>query len=339
MKNSKLSLAKKKTFIVAEIGNNHEGSYFLAKKLIDEAKKCGVDAVKFQTFIPNLFYSINSEKKRMDQLNKFCLSFEQFRRLSAYARKKNLIFFSTPLDNQSAEFLKNIQSIFKIASSDNNYFKFIEKIANYNKDIIVSTGLSDIKLLKKIEKIVLKIWKKRKIKKNLICTHCVSSYPTNFEHSNIGAIKTLQKKFPKRIIGYSDHTIGIDACLIAATLGAKVIEKHFTIDNNYSRFRDHKLSANPKQMKILVERIRYLDKMMKLNAKKILPCEKSVLKTCRRFLAAGQNLHKNTVLTEDNIIGVRSSKGISVSSIKDVINKKTKKSLILGEIINKTDLI
>ena len=112
MKNNNLELTNKKTLIVAEVGNNHEGSYSLAKKLIDKAKDCGVDAVKFQTFIPTLFYSIDADDKRMKQLKKFSLSFEQFRKLAIYAKNKNLIFFSTPLDYESAKFLNNPKLIF-----------------------------------------------------------------------------------------------------------------------------------------------------------------------------------------------------------------------------------
>jgi N,N'-diacetyllegionaminate synthase len=339
MKNNNLKLSNKKTFIVAEIGNNHEGSFNLAKKLIDKAKDCGVDAVKFQTFIPTLFYSNDADKKRMRQLKKFSLSFNQFHKLAIYTKKKNLTFFSTPLDYESAQFLNGIQKIFKIASSDNNYFYLIEKIAHFNKDIIVSTGLSDIKLLKKIEKTIIEIWKKKNIKKKLAFTHCVSSYPTNFKDTNLGTIKILKKEFPNRIIGYSDHTIGIDSCLVAAAFGAKIIEKHFTIDNNYSKFRDHKLSANPNEMKTLVDRIRNLDKMKIYSTKKVLKCEKNVLKTCRRFFAAGCNLKKGSILTKDNIIGLRSTKGISVLSPKMLLNRKIKKNLPFREIINMTDLI
>ena len=339
MTNYNFKLDNKKTFIVAEIGNNHEGSFNLAKKLIDKAKDCGVDAVKFQTYIPKLFYSNDVDEKRIRQLKKFSLSFNQFHKLAIYSKKKDLIFFSTPLDYESAKFLNKVQKIFKIASSDNNYLYLIEKIAHFNKDIIISTGLSDIKLLKKIEKIVIKIWKKKNTKKKLAFTHCVSSYPTNFKDTNLGVIKDLIKKFPNRIIGYSDHTIGIDSCLVAAAFGAKIIEKHFTIDNNYSKFRDHKLSANPSEMKTLVDRIRNLDKMKINSTKKILNCEKNVLKTCRRFFAASRNLKKGTILTKDNIIGLRSTRGISVITPQILLNRKIKKNLLFREIINKTDLI
>ena len=125
----------KKTFVVAEIGNNHEGSFTLAKKLIRKAKLCGADAVKFQTFIPENFIP-KSNIKRFKQLIKFQLSFEQFRKLSNYSKKIGITFFSTPFDIESAKFLNNIQKIFKITSGDNNFLNLVETIAKFNKSIL-----------------------------------------------------------------------------------------------------------------------------------------------------------------------------------------------------------
>ena len=254
-----INLKKNKTFVIAEVGNNHEGSFKLAKRLISEAKKSGADAVKFQTIIPDLLIS-SKNKKRLRQLNKFKLSFEQFKRLSIYAKKKNIIFLSTPTDTKSADFLNNIQNFFKISSGDNNFIPLIKKIAGFNKSIILSTGLSDLKLIDSSKKIIFNEWKKKsKKKKDLVLMHCVTSYPVDPKEANLNAIRTLQKNFKDCVIGYSDHTIGILSCLTAVALGARVIEKHFTINKNQSQFRDHKLSANPVEMRELVSSIRYRD--------------------------------------------------------------------------------
>ena len=126
---------------------------------------------------------------------------------------------------------------------------------------------------------------------------------------------------------------------MAAAFGAKIIEKHFTLDNNYSKFRDHKLSANPNQMKMLVDRIRSLDQMKNFSSKKPLNCEKDVMKTCRRYFAASSDLRKGSIIRKNDIIGLRSSKGISVSLPQKILNRKIKKNLLFREIINKTDLI
>ena len=140
-----------RSFIIAEIGNNHEGNFNLAKKMISAAKKSGADAVKFQTIIPNLLVSIK-DKKRIKQLKKFQFSFDQFKKLSDHAKKEKIIFLSTPTDLKSASFLNKIQNFFKISSGDNNYFPLIKKIASFNKSIILSTGLADLNLISKSKK-------------------------------------------------------------------------------------------------------------------------------------------------------------------------------------------
>ncbi len=231
----------KKTFIIAEIGNNHEGSLSRAKQLILAAKKCGVDAVKFQTYIPNLIVS-PFETERFKKLKKFQLSLESFKKLAVFAKKNKILFFSTPLDLKSAIYLNKIQKIFKIASSDSNFFPLIRKISNFNKTILLSTGMTSLKEIIKSKNMIFKIWKKKKIKsKKLVIMHCVSSYPVIDKEANLLAINALKKNFKDCVIGYSDHTLGNTSCLAAVALGAKVIEKHFTLNKNFSNFRDHKL--------------------------------------------------------------------------------------------------
>tara|TARA_B100000963_G_scaffold298554_1_gene270320 strand:- start:10230 stop:11252 length:1023 start_codon:yes stop_codon:yes gene_type:complete len=328
-----LNLTKKKVMIVAEIGNNHEGNFKIAKKLIDEAKSCKVDAVKFQTFNKDLFYA-NNQKKSHKKLKKFNLSFYEFKKLSQYAKKKNLIFFSTPLDLLSAENLNSIQNLFKVASSDNNYFDLIKKIASFKKDIIISTGYADIKLIKKIESKILNTWRNKKKKLNLAFLHCVSSYPTKFNESNIFTIKNLKEKLSKKtIIGYSDHTVGIETSLLAVSLGARIIEKHFTLDKKFSSFRDHTLSSDPKEMKNLVVKIRHLEKMMKYNKKIPQFSEITTLKFNRRSCAISADLKAGEKIFEKDIIGVRPMLGIPINKKKIFINKKLKKNLKAGSIL------
>ena len=142
---------KKKVFIVAEIGNNHEGDLERCFSLIDKAVECGVDAVKFQTFEPTLFYSVN-QKDRINQLKKFQIQKEDFIKIKRYCDKKNVVFFSTPLDIESASFLNSIQPIFKISSGDNNFFELIDKVMSFNKPLFISTGLTDETHIKSIYK-------------------------------------------------------------------------------------------------------------------------------------------------------------------------------------------
>ena len=145
----------KKVFIVAEIGNNHEGNFTTAKKMIIKAAATGVDAVKFQTFIPD-YYVSSEDQSRLNRLRSFQLTFSEFKKLSKIAKKKGVLFFSTPFDIESAKFLNTIQPIFKISSGDNNFYQLIEKVVSFGKPIIVSTGVADTKTIKKIYHKILK---------------------------------------------------------------------------------------------------------------------------------------------------------------------------------------
>ena len=266
----------KKTFVIAEIGNNHEGRFDVAKKLIFKAKQCGADAVKFQTFIPEYFVP-KSNKKRYEQLKNFKLTFKQFKKLADYSKKIGIIFFSTPFDIKSAEFLNKIQQIFKISSGDNNFLPLINIIAKFNKTIFLSTGLANIKQITKVKNLILNLWKKKaKNSKKLAILHCVSSYPVVESEANLLAIKTLKSKFSDCIIGYSDHTIGILSPIVAVALGAKIIEKHFTLDKSFSNFRDHQISANPKEMKEMIDKIRKVELMLGSGKKELQISEKKI---------------------------------------------------------------
>ena len=325
-------ILKKKVLIVAEIGNNHEGNFQIAKKLINEAKKCGVDAVKFQTFIPEHFI-YKKDKKRIKQLNKFKLTFAQYEKLSKYAKKKKLIFFSTPFDLKSAFFLNKIQSVFKISSSDNNFYPLLKTVAKFNKTMIISTGLLNFSEILHTKKYIENIWKTNtKNKKKLIFLHCVSSYPVEVSEANLLSIPYLKKKLTNNIVGYSDHSIGIDACIGSVFLGAKVIEKHFTLSNNFSKFRDHKHSLNPKNMKLLVTKIRLAEKYMGRFEKKISKNENRNLKFLRRSIAVNKDISKGNKLCYSDLIWVRNNYGLKPGSEKKVL-KKYNRNLIKGDLV------
>ena len=236
-----------KVFIVAEIGNNHEGSFANAKKLIYAAKKTGVDAVKFQTFKTENYVN-RKEKKRFKKLKKFELTGNEFFKLYEIAKKNKLKFISTPFDIESANFLGSFVDFFKISSGDNNFYQLIETVLSYKKPTIISTGLLNYKEIKNLVKFV----KEQKFPlKKLTLLHCVSAYPASDFEANLKSIEFLKKKLPVKI-GYSDHTLGTLASVIATSYGAKVIEKHFTLDKKFSNFRDHEISADKNEMKKLV---------------------------------------------------------------------------------------
>lgn len=321
-----------KIFIVAEIGNNHEGQIKSAFKMIDKAKDAGADAVKFQTFIPELFSS-NIDKDRFSRLQSFQFSHSQFEELSEYAKEKGIIFFATPLDLKSATFLKKISPIFKIASGDNNFIPLINKILDFKGPLIISTGLLDINDLKRLHNHINKYSKIKYDRNNLAFLHCVSSYPVPPNQANLKVINTLENNFKNVTIGYSDHTIGPDACIMAASLGARIIEKHFTLDNNFSDFRDHKLSSNPLEFKYMVEKIRANEKLFGDGDKKIQQCEKDLLIVARRSLSSNKDLQKGDILNESHLIWIRPGDGIKIGDEARFLGKKLNTNIKKGEIL------
>lgn len=317
-----------KVFIIAEIGNNHEGDFGLAQEMIQRAAETGVDAVKFQTYIPeNYVYCGDSE--RIERLREFQLAESQFEELSNYALECGLVFFSTPFDISSAQFLNRLQPIFKIASSDNNFFPLIELVKEFDKPTLVSTGLADLQLLD----IIYHSWKTKKAESKLAFLHCVASYPVPDDEANIGAIPVLKSRYPDVTIGYSDHTLGTDAAIYSVAAGARIVEKHFSIDKNYSDFRDHQLSAEPHEMKIMVDKIRQLEIFLGSGEKKPQPCEANSLISMRRSIAAARDVPEGTILQFDDLTWVRPGIGLPPGRESDVVGKRLKCSLRRGELI------
>lgn len=315
----------KKILIIAEIGNNHEGNLTLAKKMIKLAKKSGADAVKFQTFNTSDYVSEIIDPSRFEMLSRFEFKFDQFKSLKEYANKLGLIFISTPFDINSARNLSSIVDAFKISSSDLNFFKLIDVVCEYNKTIILSTGLAG---LLEIKKTLNYIQKYRSLDK-VALLHCVSKYPTPNNEANLNNILSLKKLV--NTIGYSDHTIGIDAPLCSIPLGARIIEKHFTIDNNFSNFRDHKIALNPHDFSEMVNKIRIYEDL--LNNKNFKPSNVKKSYLLKRSIALNKNLPKNSVLTVKDITWVRPGIGHAPGNERKFLGKKINKNIKKGTIL------
>jgi sialic acid synthase SpsE len=294
----------------------------VACKLIKEAKNAGVDAVKFQTFKTEDFISPH-ERKRFKKLKKFELSYEDFEKLSVIAKKNDLKFISTPLDINSAIFLNNIVDCFKIASGDNNYYDLIKTVLNFDKPTFISTGLLHFTEVKNLVEFIKKIGFDFS---RLSLFHCVSDYPVSYEEANLLSIKFLKKKLPLTI-GYSDHTIGKEASVIAVSLGAKIIEKHFTLSNNFSKFRDHQISLNPIDMKQLVSSIRKTELMLGLEEKKIQKSEFKNLDLTRRSIYSANNFNKNSIIKKNMIKILRPANIYKPNDLKKILNKKIKRKI------------
>jgi len=318
--------------IIAEIGNNHEGNPEVAEELVHRAAEAGVQAVKFQTFRTELFVA-PSQAERFARMKRFELSQETFAHLARVARDKGLLFISTPLDCESAAFLDGIVDALKVASGDNTFYPLIEQVAATDKPLIVSGGLADLEELAYTKALVDKVRHGRGQPSDLALLHCVSAYPVAPEQANLAAVRTLAARFPDCTVGYSDHTLGLKAAVLAVAAGARIIEKHFTLDRNFSDFRDHQLSADPAMLRQLVEEVREAAVLMGSGAKVAQPDEAAALTAIRRSIAAKRDLKAGAVVGPDAIVWIRPGDGIPPGQEARVLGRRLKADVAAGTLL------
>ncbi len=322
----------KHIFIVAEIGCNHNGNVKLAKKMVEIAKKCGVDAVKFQTFNSRLLISKYAEKadyqkkatgeneSQLDMTKKLELKQEDYIYLKKYAKSLGLKVFSTAFDFESIDFLeKDGQNIWKIPSGEITNLPYLEKISSIeikNKLIVLSTGMSTNDEIKRAINIL-----QSKKKNRIIILHCNTEYPTPDEDVNISAIQDLKQKFPDYEIGFSDHSIGEIGAIMAVSYGITFIEKHFTLDKNFLG-PDHKASATPDELKRLVNSVRRAEIIYGSEMKKVTNSEKKNKKIARKSIIAKKKIKKGEIFSEENIICKRPGNGISPMHWYEIMGKQ-----------------
>jgi sialic acid synthase SpsE len=321
----------KSVYIIAEIGNNHEGNFDTAKLLLQKAAECGVNAVKFQTFLTD-YYVSNADEARFKRLKSFELTFDQFTKLSELARDLDVDFISTPFDLKSAHFLIGICDALKVSSGDINFFPLIEVVVGSGRPFFISTGASDLSMVVSTFEYVRKIMASGANHSNFAFFHCVSSYPVPVDEANLLSIPFLKSEL-KCTVGYSDHTLGTDASVMAVALGARVIERHFTLDKNYSSFRDHQLSSDPVEMKNLVQRIRDAEKMLGSSNKLVQKCETAVVPLMRRSIVADRELKPGDILNVHDIKWVRPAGGLNPGSESEILGKRLTRPCARGEII------
>jgi len=322
-------------FIIAEIGNCHEGSLSLAEDLIGKAAEAGANAVKFQTIIPERLVSV-LETERIQQLKKLCLTYDHFKHLQKIAQKENILFLSTPFDLESVEFLNPMVPAFKIASGDNDFFPLIRKAAETGKPIILSTGLQALAQSEAAVAFIKDVWGQKGISQDLALLHCVVSYPAPADQANLRAIDAM--KSLGVTVGYSDHTIGIEAPVLAVALGARIIEKHFTIDKNYSAFRDHQLAADPKDLREMTDRIRNAEKMLGDGIKRMMNCEAENNIKVRRSIAAERAIEKGNRLSQEDIAWVRPGSGVRPGQESKLVGRVLKRDILRGEPLKESDV-
>ncbi len=338
-----------KTFIIAEAGVNHNGDIDTALRLVDMAKKAGADAIKFQTFkserlvafsTPKAKYqkaNTGSNESQLEMLKRLELTNDNFKRLFSYCRKKGIFFMSTPFDEKSADMLDRLgMNIFKIPSGEITNKPLIQHIATKNKPVILSTGMSYLNEVEKAVRWIYDIWNKSGFNQQLTLLHCVSNYPAHAEDVNLYAMNTLKTAFDLSV-GYSDHTLGIEIPIAAVAIGAKVIEKHFTLDRNM-KGPDHKASLEPDELKAMVKAIRNVEKAMGDGIKRPTEKEDETRIIARRSLVAKRDIKKGDVIRSGDIIIKRPGSGI-LPEFKDIIKgMKAGKNIKADSVIKWGDL-
>ena len=311
-------------YIIAEIGSNNNGSTNLAKKLIKNAKKAKCDAVKFQSWDESLYDLNNLSSHEIRKLKRLIVDFKQLKKLRDYSRKLNIDFGTSIFNETQLKQAIEINCDFiKIASMDSNNYSLLEKCVTIKKPLIISTGFCNVKEIKKIANIA-----KKSKKKNIYFLHCVSLYPPTINDLNLKNINLI-KKITKSKVGFSDHTIGTLASTLATSLGAEIIEKHFTFNKN-AKGADHSISSDYPEMKKLVQDCKNVGKIFGKNERILSKKEIENGKKMRRSIFSKRDMIKNEIFNHKNICLHRPGTGLQPKDIKKVINKKVKKNIKAG---------
>jgi len=333
------------TYVIAEIGVNHNGDLNIAKKLIDVAKQAGADAVKFQTFNAAKLTSKVAKKAAYQQTNdpKNESQYEMLKRLELaesdllaaadYTRAQGLEFLSTPFDEDSAALLDRLNvSAFKVSSGDLTALDFLAYIARFNRPMIISTGMGT--LIETAEAVQV-------IRDNgtppLAILHCVSQYPAAASDANLRAMDTMATAF-KVPIGWSDHTLGSAIAVAAVARGARIIEKHYTLDKNMPG-PDHKASLEPDELASYIADIRKVDTALGDGIKRPCAAEMDTIAAARRSLVIARDVKSGTVLTGLDINVQRPGTGLAPKMLPQVIGRTTATALNAGQVISWDDLV
>lgn len=321
-----------KVVIIAEAGVNHNGDIHVAKKLIDAAVDAGVDYVKFQTFkADNLvtksakkatYQSVNindGDDSQYAMLKNLELSHENHLELMSYCLEKKINFFSTAFDVEGVKYLNNLGlSFFKIPSGEITNYPYLKAVAVCNKPVIMSTGMCSEQDIENALNVLLKFGLSKEM---ISILHCNTEYPTPMKDVNLKAMLSIKEKFQTQI-GYSDHTLGIEVPVAAVALGAKIIEKHFTLDKTLPG-PDHVASLEPHELKEMVKAIRNIELATSGDGEKV-PSESETknIAIARKSIHLNKNLQKGHILTDDDLIPLRPGNGISPMEWEKVIGKE-----------------
>lgn len=341
-KDMKIKIGKKligdkcPVFVIAEAGINHNGDIEKAMLLIDGAAKCGADAVKFQTHLPekemlkDAFTADYVGDSLFDILKKVELSKEDHIKLKEHAEEKGILFLSTPFSREAADLLEEINvQAYKVGSGEMTNLPLIEHIAKKGKPMFISTGMSIFEEIKETVDLI------KKFNNNLIILHCTSSYPTKYEDVNLRVIEKLRGEF-KTPVGLSDHSLGIYTSLAAVVLGACVVEKHFTISREWPG-PDQKVSIEPGELKDLVDGVRAIKKALG-GIKKINDDEIPVKEMARESVVSLVDIPQGTAIEANMVWVKRPGTGIPAKELNNIIGKKAKQYIKADQLILWNDI-
>lgn len=332
----------KRTYIIAEAGVNHNGSIERAKDMVKVAAKAGADAVKFQTFkaekvvsryAPKAEYqkkTTGADESQLEMVKKLELDEVAHKELLACCRSRNIQFLSTPFDLESIDLLNKLGlEIFKIPSGEITNLPYLRKIGALKKEIILSTGMSDLGEIENALNVLTGTGTKLK---DITILHCHTEYPTPMKDVNLNAMQTIKYAFPGIHVGYSDHTEGIEVPIAAVAMGAAIIEKHFTLDKNMEG-PDHKASLEPDELTAMVKAIRNIEKALGTGIKKPSSSELKNKPIARKSIVAARNIRKGESFTEEILTVKRPGDGISPMRWNKVIGQVAQKDYKEDELI------
>ena len=330
-----------KVIIIAEAGVNHNGNYDLAVKMIHEAQRAGADSVKFQTAGPELVISTfapkaeyqkettGADESQLDMCRAIHLPLTDYVKLAAICKEEGIGFMSTPFDLVSIDVLEELDmDYWKIPSGEITNLPYLRKIASKHRPVIMSTGMCE---MQEIADALAVLEAGGLTRDQITLLHCNTQYPTPFADVNLAAMHTIAATFGTKV-GYSDHTRGIEVPIAAVAMGAKVIEKHFTLDCNMEG-PDHKASLEPHQLKAMVDAIRNVEEAIGSAEKHATASETPNKEVARKSIVAARAIAKGEVLTEENITVKRPGNGISPMLWDSVIGTKAKRDFIYDELI------
>lgn len=331
---------KNRVIIIAEAGVNHNGDINIAKELISEASKAGVDYVKFQTFKAEKLTSKQAKKanyqiqntghkeSQFQMLKSLELSEDDHIEIIEFCKKKNVKFLSTAFDLEGIDFLNDFIDVYKIPSGEITNLPYLRRVALFGKPVFLSTGMATMSEIADALSIIMKYGTTLR---DVIVLHCNTEYPTPMNDVNLRAMKAIGSEFNVSV-GYSDHTLGIEVPIAAVALGARVIEKHFTLSRKMTG-PDHLASLEPSELKSMVSAIRNIEVALGNNLKQPTESEKRNINVARKSIVAAVDINKGEIFTEDNLTTKRPGGGISPMKWDDVIGTRAKKTYLADDLI------